>query len=131
MRNPQETDLKNTSDKETKLDFSLPEESRWLAFWENLKGLFVKAVASSVSATPAETDLLLASAVWYSTIFGNFKSVLIGQPQPAVTARPVENSLLLKSRRRSGLCGKTLQPCSERRKQLQAQPQFKLTYFWK
>ena len=97
MRNPQETDLKNASDKETKLDFSLPEESRWLAFWENLKGLFVKAVASSVSATPAETDLILASAVWYSTILGNLKSVLIGQPQPAVTAHPVENSLLLKS----------------------------------
>ena len=97
MRNPQETDLKNNSDKETDLDFSLPEESRWLAFRENLKGLFVKAVASSVSATPAETDLILASAVWYSTIFDNLKSVLIGQRQPAVTAHPVENSLLLKS----------------------------------
>ncbi len=100
MRNPQETDLKNNSDKETNLDFSLPEESRWLAFWENLKGLFVKAVASSVSATPAETDLLLASAVWYSTILGNLKSVLIGQRQPAISAHPVENSLLLKSQSR-------------------------------
>ncbi|HEX2522682.1 MAG TPA: energy transducer TonB, partial [Terriglobia bacterium] len=89
-------DLKSTNDKQTNLDFSLPEESRWVAFWENLKGLFVKAVASSVSATPAETDLLLASTVWYSTIFSNLKSVVVGQRQPAVTAHPVENSLLLK-----------------------------------
>ena len=100
MRNPQETDRKSTSDKEANLDFSLPEESRWLAFWENLKGLFVKAVASSVSATPAETDLLLASAVWYSTILGNLKSVLLSQRQPAISARPVETSLLLKSQSR-------------------------------
>jgi hypothetical protein len=49
MRNPKDTDLKSTSDND--LNFSLPEESRWLEFWENLKGLFVKAVASSVSAT--------------------------------------------------------------------------------
>ena len=100
MRNPQETDSTNISDRETNLDFSLPEESRWLAFWENLKGLFVKAVASSVSATPVETDLLLASAVWYSTILGNLKSVLIGQRQPATSAQPVEDSLLLKSQSR-------------------------------
>ena len=99
MRNPQETE-QHPSEREANLDFSLPEESRWLAFWENLKGLFVKAVASSVSATPAETDLLLASAVWYSTILGNLKSVLLGQRQPAVSAHPVETSLLLKSRSR-------------------------------
>jgi len=95
MQNPQQTDLKSTSDKEANLDFSLPEESRWLAFWENLKGLFVKAVASSVSATPVETDLLLASAVWYSTILGNLKSAFLSQRQPAVSARPVKTSLLL------------------------------------
>jgi len=100
MRNPQETEPKNHSNSEANLDFSLPEESRWLAFWENLKGLFVKAVASSVSATPAETDLLLASAVWYSTILGNLKSVVLGQRQPAVSAHPVETSLLLKSESR-------------------------------
>jgi len=100
MRNPQEKDQKNPSDREANLDFSLPEESRWLAFWENLKSLFVKAVASSVSATPAETDLLLASAVWYSTILGNLKSVVLGQRQPAVSAHHVESTLLLKSQSR-------------------------------
>jgi TonB family protein len=100
MQNPQETEQKHHSEREANLDFSLPEESRWLAFWENLKGLFVKAVASSVSATPAETDLLLASAVWYSTILGNLKSVLLGQRQPAVSAHTVETSLLLKSQSR-------------------------------
>ena len=100
MRNPQDTDRKSTSDREANLDFSLPEESRWIAFWDNLKGLFVKAVASSVSATPAETDLLLASAVWYSTILGNLKSVLLSQRQPAISARPIETSLLLQSQSR-------------------------------
>jgi periplasmic protein TonB len=97
MQNPQERDLNNSTDTEATPGFSLHEESRWLAFRENLKGLFVKAVASSVSATPAETDLLLASAVWYSTILGNLKSVLVGQRQPTVSARPVDTSLLLKS----------------------------------
>src|SRR5262249_8733151 len=53
-----------------------------------------------VSATPAETDLLLASAVWYSTILGNLKSVVLHQRQPAVSAQPVETSLVLKSRSR-------------------------------
>ena len=100
MRNPQETNLKSTNNEAGNVDFSLPEESRWLAFLENLKGLFVKAVASSVSATPAETDLLLASAVWYSTILGNLKSVLLSQRQPTVSARPVETSLVLKSQSR-------------------------------
>jgi len=96
MRNPRETEQKEP--REGNPDFSLPEESRWLAFWDNLKGLFVKAVASSVSATPAETDLLLASAVWYSTILGNLKSVVLRQRQPAISAHPVETSLVLKSR---------------------------------
>src|SRR5262245_12877260 len=100
MQNPQERDLNSTSDREATPDFSLHEESRWLAFWENLKGLFVKAVASSVSATPAETDLLLASAVWYSTILGNLRSAVLSQRQPAVSARPVNTSLLLKSQSR-------------------------------
>ena len=117
MRNPQETDQKNHSDREANLDFSLPEESRWLAFWENLKGLFVKAVASSVSATPAETDLLLASAVWYSTILGNLKSVVFGQRQPEISARPVESSFLLKSQSRFEACGRTSEPSSERLQQ--------------
>ena len=100
MRNPQETNLKSTNNEAGDVDFSLPEESRWLTFWENLKGLFVKAVASSVSATPVETDLLLASAVWYSTVLGNLKSVLWSQRQPAVSARPIETSLVLKSQSR-------------------------------
>jgi protein TonB len=100
MQNPQERDLNNATDREPTPDFSLPEESRWLTLWENLKGLFVKAVASSVSATPVETDLLLASAVWYSTILGNLKSVLLSQRQPVVSARPVNTSLLLKSQSR-------------------------------
>jgi hypothetical protein len=100
MQNPQERDLNNTTDTEATPDFSLNEESRWLAFRENLKGLFVKAVASSVTATPAETDLLLTSTVWYSTILGNLKSVLFGQRQPAISARAVNTSLLLKSQSR-------------------------------
>ena len=100
MRNPLETNLKSTHNEAGDVDFSLPEESRWLTFWENLKGLFVKAVASSVSATPVETDLLLASAVWYSTILGNLKSVLLSQRQPTVSVRPVETSLVLKSQSR-------------------------------
>ena len=100
MPNPQDKDLESTTNSEANLDFSLPEESRWIAFWDNLKGFFVKAVASSVSATPAETDLLLASAVWYSTILGNLKSVLLSQRQPAISARPIETSLLLQSQSR-------------------------------
>src|SRR5262245_41906129 len=98
MQNSQEMEQKDCGDGNP--DFSLPEESRWLAFWDNLKGLFVKAVASSVSATPAETDLLLASAVWYSTILGNLRSAVLRQRQPAVSACPVETSLVLKSRSR-------------------------------
>lgn len=100
MRNPKETDQQNSNNREANLNFSLPEESRWLAFRENLKSLFVKAVASSVSATPVETDLLLASTVWFSTIFDNLKSVLSGQRQPAVSVQPVETSLLMKSQSR-------------------------------
>ncbi|MCI0418552.1 MAG: hypothetical protein L0312_04910, partial [Acidobacteria bacterium] len=100
MLNAKERDARNCNEREEKLNFSLPEESRWRAFRENLKSLFVKAVASSISATPAETDLLLASAVWYSTILGNLKSAIFRQQQPTVSAHPVETALLLKSQSR-------------------------------
>jgi len=60
MRNPDQPEQPSPR-LEGDLSFALAQESRWRVFWENLKGFFVKAVASSVSATPVETDLLLAS----------------------------------------------------------------------
>lgn len=77
------------------LDFSWPLESRWQALWENLKVVFMRAVVSAVSSSPAETDLLLASTVWYSTILGNFKEAIRCQRPHPVFATKVNVGWLL------------------------------------
>lgn len=81
----------------TDLHFSLRSEPRWRAFLANLKILLFTTVARGVSATPAESDLLLASALWYSSILGNLRSVLARKRPFKVTASPARSRLLLET----------------------------------
>jgi len=88
----------HSNQEQPELDFSFPLESRWQAFWGNLRLFFVRAVVSAVSSSPAETDLLLASTVWYATILGNLKEVLSRRRPMLNPAQKVEVQWLLSVR---------------------------------
>ena len=62
--------------------FAWPLEPRWREFLSNFRILVLKTVARGVTATPAESDLLLASALWYTTILGNLRAVLLQRMRP-------------------------------------------------